>query len=101
MLIPKGAENKANAEAYMNDVYDPRVAAKIESWLNYICPVKGAQQAMRDLGAEIGDPDLVALADDPLIFPSDADLARTHIFKDLSEEEETELNELFQAVIGA
>jgi spermidine/putrescine transport system substrate-binding protein len=69
--------------------------------VNYICPVEGAQQAIRDLGAEIGDDDLAALADDPLIFPDDATLANTHVFKGLSEEEETEFNELFQSVIGA
>ncbi|MDH3397788.1 MAG: spermidine/putrescine ABC transporter substrate-binding protein [Acidimicrobiia bacterium] len=101
MLIPAGAPNKDAAEQYMNSVYDPRVAAKIESWVNYICPVKGAQQAMRDLGAEIEDEDLVALADDPLIFPDQATLSKTHIFKNLDEEEERQFNDLFQAVIGA
>lgn len=101
MLIPKGAENKAGAETLMNYVYDPRVAAKIESWVNFICPVEGAQQAMRDWGAEMGDDDLAALADDPLIFPDAATLAQSHIFKDLSEDEERQFNELFEAVIGA
>ena len=101
MLIPAGAANKEAAELYMNSVYDPRVAAKIESWVNFICPVKGAQQAMRDLGAEIDDEDLVALADDPLIFPDDATLSKTHIFKNLDEQEERDFNDLFQAVIGA
>ena len=85
----------------MNYAYDPKVAAKIESWVNFICPVKGAQEAMRELGAEIGDEDLVALADDPLIFPDEATLAKTHIFKDLAEDEERQFNELFQDVIGA
>jgi spermidine/putrescine transport system substrate-binding protein len=101
MLIPAGAPNKDAAETYINSVYDPRVAAKIESWVNYICPVQGAQQAMRDLGAEIEDEDLVALADDPLIFPDEATLSRTHLFKSLNEEEERQFNDLFQAVIGA
>ena len=101
MLIPAGAANKTAAEQYMNYVYDPRVAAKIESWVNFICPVKGAQQAMRDLGAEIEDDDLVALADDPLIFPDEATLSKTAIFKNLSEEEERQFNDLFQAVVGA
>jgi spermidine/putrescine transport system substrate-binding protein len=101
MIIPKGAENKANAEAFMDYVYDPVVAAKIESWVNFVCPVVGAQQAMRDLGAEIGDDDLVALADDPLIFPDEATLAESHIFKQLDEDEERQFNELFEAVIGA
>ncbi len=101
MLIPKGAKNKLAAEMWMNYAYDPKVAAKIESWVNFICPVKGAQEAMRELGAEIGDEDLVALADDPLIFPDEATLAKTHIFKDLAEDEERQFNELFQDVIGA
>ncbi|HLA67711.1 MAG TPA: spermidine/putrescine ABC transporter substrate-binding protein, partial [Acidimicrobiia bacterium] len=38
MLIPKGAVNKAAAETFMNYVYDPEHAAKIESYVNYICP---------------------------------------------------------------
>lgn len=101
MLIPKGAANKANAETFMNFVYDPRVAAKIESWVNYICPVAGAQQAMRDLATEIGDEELAAIADDPLIFPDEDMLSKTHIFKQLDENEERKFNELFEAVVGA
>jgi spermidine/putrescine transport system substrate-binding protein len=46
------------------------------------------------------DEELAGIADDPLIFPDDATLAKTHIFRDLSEEEEIELNELFAAVTG-
>jgi spermidine/putrescine transport system substrate-binding protein len=101
MIIPKGAENKASAEALMDYVYEPVVAAKIASWVNFVSPVVGAQQAIRDLGAEIGDDDLAALADDPLIFPDEATLANSHIFKQLDEEEERQFNELFEAVIGA
>ena len=101
MLIPKGARNKLAAEMWMNYAYDPRVAAKIESWVNYICPVQGAKEAIVELGEELGDDELAALADDPLIFPDEATLSRTNVFKGLAEEEETEFNELFQAVIGA
>ncbi|MCH7872964.1 MAG: spermidine/putrescine ABC transporter substrate-binding protein [Planctomycetes bacterium] len=101
MMIPKGATNKTNAETFMNYVYEPRVAAKIESWVNFICPVAGAQQAMRDLGDEMGDEELAAIADDPLIFPDDEMLAKTHIFKQLDEDEERQFNEMFEAVIGA
>ena len=100
MLIPKGATNKAEAEAFMNYFYDPVVAAKAESWINFIPPVVGAQDALRDLAAEMGDEELGAIADDPLIFPDEATLAKTHIFRDLTEEEETELNEMFAAVTG-
>ncbi len=101
MLIPTGAANKANAERFMDYVYDSRVAAKIESWVNFICPVVGAKEAMVELGDEIGDEELAALADDPLIFPDDEMLAVTHGFKSLDEDEEREFNEMFEAVIGA
>ena len=100
MLIPKGATNKAEAEAFMNYYYDPVVAAKAESWINFIPPVIGAQDALRVLADEMGDDELAAIADDPLIFPDEATLAKTHIFRDLTEEEETELNEMFTAVTG-
>jgi spermidine/putrescine transport system substrate-binding protein len=100
MLIPKGATNKSEAEAFMNYFYDPVVAAKAESWINYISPVSGAQDALRQLGVEMDDEELAGIADDPLIFPDEATLAKTHIFRDLSEEEEIELNDLFAAVTG-
>ena len=101
MLIPAGARNIEAAHKYMNFVYDPEVAAKIESWVNFICPVDGAKDAMKALAAEIEDEDLTALADDPLIFPDADTLSKTHIFKDLTDEEDRQFNELFQAVIGA
>jgi spermidine/putrescine transport system substrate-binding protein len=62
MLVPNRADHKANAEAWMNYYYDPMVAAKLAAWVNYICPVAGAQEAMEKV-----DPSLV---DNELIFPT-------------------------------
>src|SRR5207302_6760638 len=45
MLIPKGG-NIYTASVYMHFVYDPKIAAEIEDYVNYICPVAGAKQAM-------------------------------------------------------
>ena len=101
MLIPKGAVNKAAAETFMNYVYDPEHAAKIESYVNYICPVQGAQEAMRQMGTDLGDADLAALAEDPLIFPTDADLAQTHIFRALPADEREQFDAMFSETIGA
>jgi spermidine/putrescine transport system substrate-binding protein len=101
MLIPAGAANYEAAHAWMNFAYDPRVAAKIESWVNFICPVEGAREALLELADEIDDPELAELADDQLIFPDDETLDKTHIFKNLDEEEERQFNELFQSAIGA
>jgi spermidine/putrescine transport system substrate-binding protein len=93
MLIPAGARHKKNAELWINHYYDPAVAAELAAWVNYICPVAGAQEAMREL-----DPEL---ADNELIFPTEATLATTRIFRSLSEEEEQDFTRQFNAVAGA
>jgi spermidine/putrescine transport system substrate-binding protein len=71
MLIPKGA-NVYTASVYMNFVYDPKIAALIEAYINYICPVKGAREEMLKI-----DP---SLAKNTLIFPTDKMLDNVVIF---------------------
>jgi spermidine/putrescine transport system substrate-binding protein len=63
MLIPKGG-NIYTASVYMNYVYEPKVAAEIEDYVNYICPVVGAKQVLLKK-----DP---AIAKNTLIFPTKA-----------------------------
>jgi spermidine/putrescine transport system substrate-binding protein len=92
MLIPKGAAHKYTAELMIDFVYDPLIAAQIAAWVNYVTPVKGAKEA---LAAD--DP---ALAENPLIFPPDDVLANLHIFKGLSEDEESAFNDRFSEVTG-
>lgn len=92
-LIPVGAANKAGAEQLINHYYDPAVAAEVEAWVNYVCPVDGAREA-----AEALDPEL---ASNELIFPTEQTQANLHAFKDLDEAEEKAYQDLFQAVIGA
>lgn len=92
LMVPIGSPHKTNAETLMNYYYDPAVAAEVAAYVNYICPVKGAQEAMADIDE--------SLVDNPLIFPDDAALARSHVFRALTPEEETRYNEAFQAVIG-
>jgi spermidine/putrescine transport system substrate-binding protein len=93
MLIPAGARNKRNAEAFMDFVYRPEIAAQIAEWVNFITPIQGAQEAMEEI-----DPEL---AEDELIFPSEETLRQTFEFKVLDEEEERQYQDLFQEVIGA
>lgn len=93
MMIPNGSDHQANAEAAMNYFYDPTVAATVEDYVNYICPVQGAQDAMKTI-----DPDLV---DSQLIFPDDATLAKTHIFMGLDETQLKKYTDMFTAVTGA
>ncbi len=77
MLVPNLATHQANAEELINYYYEPEVAAKLAAYNSYICPVKGAQQAMEKV-----DPDQV---ENDLIFPSEETLARTRRFMALDE----------------
>jgi len=52
--------------------------------------VKGAKELL-----VADDPEV---ADNPLIFPSDAVLARAHVFRGLTEAEETKYNKAFQSL---
>ncbi|NKX55200.1 ABC transporter substrate-binding protein [Arthrobacter mobilis] len=92
LMVPVGSPHKANAEALMNYYYDPVNAATVAAYVNYISPVQGAREAMEKI-----DPSLV---DNPLIFPSDEDLQRAHVFRTLSADEETDFSGRFQQAIG-
>jgi spermidine/putrescine transport system substrate-binding protein len=78
--VPMGATHKKNAEALINYYYDPKNAAELAAWVNYITPVVGAYEE-----AVILDPEL---AENKLIFPDEAFLASTHAFRALSAQEE-------------
>ncbi|GIJ11352.1 extracellular solute-binding protein [Micromonospora andamanensis] len=93
MLVPNQASHKANAEELINYYYDPAVAAQLAAYVNYICPVQGAQAEMEKI-----DPELAA---NPLIFPDEAMLARSRVFMALDEQQEREYETKFQQVIGA
>jgi spermidine/putrescine transport system substrate-binding protein len=91
MLIPTGGD-VFTASTYMNFVYDPKIAAEIEAWVNYICPVVGAKEEIAKI-----DP---SLAKNPQIFPDEATLAQVKLF-DAEAADNPDFKEKFQAVIGA
>ncbi|MEU1241467.1 spermidine/putrescine ABC transporter substrate-binding protein [Micromonospora parva] len=93
MMVPNKATHKSNAEALINYYYEPAVAAKLAAYVNYICPVKGAQAEMEKI-----DPELAA---NPLIFPDEALLSKSKVFMALDEKQEREYEGKFQQVIGA
>ncbi|MDX6587384.1 MAG: spermidine/putrescine transport system substrate-binding protein [Solirubrobacterales bacterium] len=63
MEIPVGASNAAAAHAWINYVYDPEVQADIAEYVNYVTPVAGVKEILRER-----DPEL---ASNELIFPSE------------------------------
>jgi spermidine/putrescine transport system substrate-binding protein len=93
MQVPVGAPEPYTAEKFMDFVYEPEVQADITAYVNYICPVNGVKEILSER-----DP---ALAKNQLIFPNDQTLANAFIFRQLKPEEDTQLTEAFQGVIGA
>jgi spermidine/putrescine transport system substrate-binding protein len=93
MMIPQKPRTAYGAEIFMNYVYDPQVAAKIAAYVNYVTPVKGTQEILAQT-----DP---KLAEDPLIFPTSEDVSRLSGYPNLSVEEEQQMNEAFEQVVGA
>ena len=92
MLVPNLADHKANAEAWMNFYYDPAVAAKLAAWVNYICPVEGAQKEMEKIDK--------SLVDNPLIFPTADFLESTFAFMPLTEAQSSQYELDFGNVVG-
>jgi spermidine/putrescine transport system substrate-binding protein len=92
MMVPNQAIHQANAEAWIDYYYEPEVAAKLAAWVNYICPVEGAQQAMEKV-----DPSLV---DNPLIFPDDKTLSVTFDFMQLDDRQIVDYEREFADVTG-
>ena len=91
-VIPNQAKHKKNAEILINYYYDPAVMATVEDYVNYIAPVKGSKEKLL-----ADDP---AVADNQLIFPSTATLAKAHVFRGLTQAEEDKYNKSFQNLIG-
>ena len=90
-LIPIGSPRKANAEKLIDYYYQPEVAAEVAAWVNYITPVEGAKEAAIAI-----DPEL---AENQLIFPDEATLAQSSVFRGLSAQEENEFQAAFQAIL--
>ena len=94
LMIPytATAEAKANAEKLINWYYDPKIAAEVAAYVNYVTPVKGAQAEMEKI-----DP---ALAASEFIFPSEKTMANLSVFRSLTPTEETTWSEAFQKAAG-
>ena len=94
LMIPSTAspEGKASAEKLINFYYDPAIAAEVAAYVNYVCPVKGAQAEMEKIAPE--------LASSPFIFPDDAMSKRLNVFRSLTPAEETSWTEAFQKAAG-
>jgi spermidine/putrescine transport system substrate-binding protein len=94
LMIPSTASagGKANGEKLINYYYDPAVAAEVAAYVNYVCPVKGAQAEMEKIAPE--------LATSEYIFPTEKTSSRLNVFRSLTPDEETKWAEAFQQAQG-
>jgi len=89
MVIPVGAPNTAAALGWMDFAYQPEVAVDVTEYVEYISPVEGVQDILRERGSE--------LAESELTFPS-AEFTRNCTDQDSPPDLEP-VNEAWQAVI--
>jgi spermidine/putrescine transport system substrate-binding protein len=94
MVIPAGAQNVANAAVWMNYLYDPENAARIEAYIGYNPPVDGVREAFA------ANPEWEAYTESNLIFPDQATLDRLVVFANLDEDTEAEFDERFAEITG-
>ncbi|MFI6013020.1 spermidine/putrescine ABC transporter substrate-binding protein [Streptomyces sp. NPDC051243] len=92
-LVPNKARHKTNAERLIDFYYEPKPAAELAAYINYVTPVDGVKAELEKI-----DPDA---ANNPLIIPDKAMAAKSHAFRSLSSKEETEFEEKFAKLTGA
>jgi len=93
MMIPQKASTPYGAETWMNFYYDPKVAAELAAYVNYVSPVVGAKRYAEDI-----DP---GLAENQLIFPDAETQKRLYPLVNLTGADEREATARMQEVAGA
>ena len=93
LMMPAQVEHPYAAETMMNFLYEPEVAARLAAYINYIPPVEGAQELLRE-----SDPEI---AENPLIFPPPEVQERLVPYPALSPDDEREMQERMAQVAGA
>ncbi len=93
MLVPAPSTHYANAEVWMNYVYDPVHAAQITDYVEYISPVAGVGDVLKRT-----DP---SVATDPLVNPPPSLQKKLHIFGGLTPQVEQQFNTQFNAIVHA
>ena len=93
LMVPNKARHKQNAERLIDYFYEPKVAAKIAAYINYVCPVDGVREELAKIDKKA--------AGNPLIIP-DKDMAeKSHSFRALSAKENKAFTQKFSDLTGA
>ncbi len=101
--IPVTAANPVDAIQLIDFFYATENAASLAEYINYVCPVPGAQaQITKDAAALSGTDrtDMEQVANSALVFPSEADYARLHYYVDFNTaEQQQKFSSLFERIV--
>ena len=101
--IPVTAANPVAAITLIDFFYRPEIAASLASYINYATPVPAAQAQIRQNAAKASGDEkkaLAAVADSPLVFPSEADYAKLHYYRDFATPaEQQEYQRIFEPIV--
>ncbi|MFI6508120.1 spermidine/putrescine ABC transporter substrate-binding protein [Streptosporangium sp. NPDC050855] len=101
MCIPKTAQNPVDALTLMDYVYQPKIATMLVEYINYITPVSATRElVLADADKATGEKkaSLKQIAESPLIFPSEADLAKLRSYTTLTPAQEKVFQDIFQPI---
>ncbi|MEE1826712.1 spermidine/putrescine ABC transporter substrate-binding protein [Streptomyces sp. BE20] len=93
LLVPAKAQHKTNAEKLIDFYYQPKIAAQLVAGIGFVSAVTGMKDELAALS-----PDTAA---NPLVVPTPEMAARAHVFRTLTEAEESSFEEKFSKLIGA
>ncbi len=94
MMVPITSAHRSNALKLMDYYYEPAVAAQLAAYVNYVCPVVGAQEELAKT-----DP---KLAESWTIFPGTDFLQKHNVqtFRALGSDEDTQYSAMWAKVVG-
>ena len=103
MTIPITAQNPVDAIMLMDYFYDVEVAATLAEYINYITPVPAAKPLIEQHASEASGEDkdyLAAVAESPLVFPTEADYAKLNYYRDFANAaEQQKYQTIFEPII--
>jgi spermidine/putrescine transport system substrate-binding protein len=101
LVILKGVKNPVASMMVMDFYYDPKIAAEVAEYVNYITPVPAAQAVVQQAAQAASGKDKAALqqlASSPLVFPTAADYSKLFRYRTLSNSELDTWNGIFEPV---
>jgi spermidine/putrescine transport system substrate-binding protein len=101
--IPVTAKSPLDAITLIDFFYRTDMAASLAAYINYVTPVPSAQAQIKQNAAKAtGDKkaELTTVADSPLVFPTDADYAKLHYYRDFATSaEQQDFQRIFEPIV--